>query len=82
MGRKNRKRAPKISKYDVTKEEEPEEEDEEEIRRQQIDKYVDTISQIRLDMIKYCDDNGLPLCSNLNQDMLDYFIEFLKDNLI
>lgn len=57
--------------YEEEKEEESEDENIDDIHN------IDVLTNIKLDMIQYCDDMALPLCDYLTYDSMCIFIEFL-----
>ena len=79
MGRKNND---KISKTNLDEEDDDDEDDDDEDDYNSInyeDKRFDIIWETRLEMMKYVDDMGLPICDYLDQQIIEDFIEYLSE---
>ena len=84
MGRKNRKKIITETHYDkdIQKQElgiEDQYENIEEIIQEQKILNDDLVWDIRNNMLKYCDDNSLPLCDYLTLEIFNQFIEYLTE---
>ena len=80
MGRKNKSMIKK-EKYNVKDDDDEDdiEDDDQDFLKEQ-EHFFNVLQKVRLDMIEYCNENCLPLCDYLTQDVIEYFVEFLTEN--
>lgn len=71
-----------LKNFDSDEEKDQQDEEQDDLKNEQkeMDIYThntDVLFNVRLEMIKYCDDMYLPLCDYLTHDNMTYFIDFL-----